>query len=96
MTGLAVLSDTREYADIITHVDYKMQKENTDFIKLMDKQMDHNFDEESVQKMHGVAAGLLGEKIFNRTELSKVLCLCLSWEQSGHFNYHTFLKVPFA
>lgn len=73
MTGLAVISDTREYPDIITHVDYKMQKENTDFIKLMDKKMDHHFDEESVQKMHSVAAGLLEEKIFNRMELSKVL-----------------------
>ena len=72
MTGLPVLDEERENPDIITHVDYKMHVENTDFIKLMDKRMEHNFGEESVQKMYSIVTDLLAEKVYKRSDLKTV------------------------
>ncbi|XP_072026223.1 interleukin-1 receptor-associated kinase 4-like [Amphiura filiformis] len=75
MTGSPAIcnSDVRENPDIITHVKYKTEEEQTEFIKLMDSRMEHNFGEESVRKMYECATKLLEPVKQKRPELKEVL-----------------------
>ena len=72
MTGLPVIDNERENPDIITHISYQIEAENTDFIKLMDKKMEHCFGEEAVRKMYECATRLLSQMAQRRPEVREV------------------------
>ena len=72
MTGLPVIDNERENPDIVTHISYQIEAENTDFIKLMDKKMEHNFGEAAVRKMYECATRLLSTVVQKRPEVHEV------------------------